>query len=110
MTPLEQIIERLNSGIELNENTLNNKHRNNIERNRSSYTLNVLKSFKTQAEEMLEEEKKYITKAEKWDKLDDEIGKYYENDTDDDQENEDEEFEGSLLDIGETASLAFGYL
>ena len=49
-------------------------------------------------------------KAEKWDKLDDEIGKYYENDTDDDEENEDEEFEGSLLDIGETAAIAFGYL
>ena len=49
-------------------------------------------------------------KAEKWDKLDEEIGKYYENDTDDDEENEDEESEGSLLDIGETAAIAFGYL
>jgi len=108
MTPLEQIIERLNSGIELNENTLNNKDRSNIERNRSSYTLNVLKSFKTQAEEMLAEEKKYITKAEKWDKLDDAIGKYYEND--EEEENDDDESEGSLLDIGETAAIAFGYL
>lgn len=49
-------------------------------------------------------------KAEKWDKLGDEIGKYYENDIDDDEENDDEEFEGSLLDIGETAAIAFGYL
>ncbi|SHG86186.1 hypothetical protein SAMN05443549_107161 [Flavobacterium fluvii] len=53
---------------------------------------------------------KSIVKAEKWDKLNDEIGKYYENDTEDDEENEDEEFEGSLLDIGETAAIAFGYL
>lgn len=52
----------------------------------------------------------FIRKSEKWDKLDDEIGKYYENDIDDDEENEDEEFEGSLLDIGETAAIAFGYL
>lgn len=110
MTPLQQIIDRLNSGIELNENILNNKANSNIERNRSSYTLNVLKSFKAQSEEMLEEEKRYITKANKWDKLDEEIGKYYENDIDDDEENEDEENEGSLLDIGETAAIAFGYL
>jgi len=105
MTPLEQIIERLNSGIELNENTLNNKYRSNIERNRSSYTLNVLKSFKTQAEEMLAEEKKYITKAEKWDKLNDEIGKFYNEEDEDSDEDE-----GSLLEIGETACIAFGYL
>jgi hypothetical protein len=105
MTPLEQIIERLNSGIELNENTLNNKERSNIERNRSSYTLNVLKSFKSQAEEMLEEEKKHITKAEKWDKLGDAIGKYYES-----EDESTEEEEGSLLDIGEEAAIAFGYL
>ena len=50
------------------------------------------------------------TKSEKWDKLDEEIGKYYENDTDDDEESEDGESEGSLLDIGETAAIAFGYL
>lgn len=105
MTPLEQIIERLNSGIELNENTLKNKHRSNIEKNRSSYILNVLKSFKNQAEEMLEEEKKYIAKAKKWDELDEKIGKFY------DEENENsEEEEDTLLDIGETACIAFGYL
>lgn len=105
MTPLEQIIERLNSGIELNENTLKNKERSNIERNRSSYTLNVLKSFKTQAEEMLEEEKKYITKASKWDKLGSKIEKYY-----DDENESSEEEEGNLLDIGEACAIAYGYL
>jgi len=49
-------------------------------------------------------------KSENWDKLDEEIGKFYENDTDDDDENYDEESEGSLLDIGEAAATAFGYL
>jgi len=45
------------------------------------------------------------TKSEKWDKLDEEIGKYYN------EENEStEEEEGSLLDIGEAAADAFGYL
>jgi len=45
------------------------------------------------------------TKSEKWDKLDEKIGKYYN------EENEStEEEEGSLLDIGEAAAGAFGYL
>ncbi len=43
-------------------------------------------------------------KAEKWDKLDEEIGKYYN-----DQESSSEE-EGDLLDIGEAAAKAFKYL
>lgn len=45
------------------------------------------------------------TKSEKWDKLDEKIGKYYN------EENEStEEEEGSLLDIGEAVAGAFGYL
>lgn len=43
------------------------------------------------------------SKAEKWDKLDEEIGKYY-----DDQKSSSEE--GDLLDIGEAAAKAFKYL
>lgn len=45
------------------------------------------------------------TKAEKWDKLDEEIGKHYANVP----ESSDEE-NGDLLDIGEAAARAFGYL
>mgnify|MGYP003437561107 CR=1 FL=1 len=52
---------------------------------------------------------KYKIKSEKWDKLDEEIGKFYENDIDD-EENEDGEDEGNLIDIGEVAAIAFGYL
>ena len=51
----------------------------------------------------------YKIKAEKWDKLDEKIGKFYENDIDD-EENEDGEDEGNLIDIGEVAAIAFGYL
>ena len=40
-------------------------------------------------------------KAEKWDKLDEEISKFY---------SEDEEEQGNLLDIGLAAARAFGYL
>jgi len=109
MTPLEQIIERLNSGIELNENTLNNKDRSNIERNRSSYTLNVLKSFKTQAEELLEEEKRHITKSEKWDKLGDKIAKCYVDENGDELSEEESE-DIDLGTIGEISACAFGWL
>jgi hypothetical protein len=109
MTPLEQIIDRLNSGIELNENVLNNKDRSNIERNRSSYTLNVLKSFKNQAEEMLEEEKKHITKSDKWDKLGEKISKCYV-DENGDELSEDEAEDIDLGTIGEIAASAFGWL
>ena len=52
---------------------------------------------------------KYKIKSEKWDKLDEKIGKFYENDIDD-EENEDGEDEGNLIDIGEVAAIAFGYL
>ncbi len=45
------------------------------------------------------------TKAEKWDKLDGEIGKFYANTPE-----SSEEEEGDLLDIGEAAVRAFGYL
>jgi hypothetical protein len=109
MTPLEQIIERLNSGIELNENTLNNKLRSNIERNRSSYTLNVLKSFKTQAEEMLKEERRDINKSKKWDELGDEIASCYVDENGDELSDEESE-EIDLGTIGEIAATAFGWI
>lgn len=73
-------------------------------------SINPPKVFCYCSEEVANAILKNKIKSEKWDKLDEEIGKYYENDTDDDEENEDEEFEGSLLDIGETAAIAFGYL
>ena len=44
-------------------------------------------------------------KSEKWDQLDNKIGKYYEI-----EEDSMEEEDGSLLEIGETACIAFGYL
>jgi hypothetical protein len=53
---------------------------------------------------------KYKLKADNWDKLDEKIGKFYENDSDDDEENEDFDNDGDLGDIGEVAAIAFGYL
>ena len=55
-------------------------------------------SATTSIENLIE---KYKIKSEKWDKLDEKIGKFYENDIDD---------EGNLIDIGEVAAIAFGYL
>ncbi|WP_034746973.1 hypothetical protein [Chryseobacterium vrystaatense] len=53
----------------------------------------------------LPEKKQNITclmdKAAKWDKLDEEISKFY---------GDEEEEQGTLLDIGEAAARAFGYL
>ena len=65
-------------------------------------------SATTSIENLIE---KYKIKSEKWDKLDEKIGKFYENDIDD-EENEDgeDEDEGNLIDIGEVAAIAFGYL
>lgn len=56
----------------------------------------------------LEEENRILKiKADKWDKLDDQIAAFYPEDENGDY---DEEFEGNLLDIGEIAASAFGYL
>ena len=63
-------------------------------------------SATTSIENLIE---KYKIKSEKWDKLDEKIGKFYENDIDD-EENEDGEDEGNLIDIGEVVAIAFGYL
>lgn len=51
-----------------------------------------------------EELKKMKTKADAWDALDKKIGALYEDE--DDNENE----EADLLDVGELAAIAFGYL
>lgn len=45
-------------------------------------------------------------KAEKWDELDEKIGRFYDGEED----NEEEGIEGDLCDIGEVAAMAFGYL
>ena len=63
-------------------------------------------SATTSIENLIE---KFKIISEKWDKLDEKIGKFYENDIDD-EENEDGEDEGNLIDIGEVAAIAFGYL
>ncbi len=49
---------------------------------------------------------KWKEKAEKWDKLDAEIGKFYK----DEVLEGDEKNEFALMDIGEKAAIAFGYL
>ncbi len=55
-------------------------------------------------EKQIEEWKK---KAEKWDDLDNAISAFYNEDDDAEREEDDG---GSLLDIGEVAARAFGYL
>jgi hypothetical protein len=53
---------------------------------------------------------KYKKKAEKWDKLGNEIEKYYESEDEDNNDDEYDREEGNLLDIGEAAASAYGYL
>lgn len=50
----------------------------------------------------------YKTKSDKWDKLDEEIGRFYENDWEELSDADSEE--GDLADIGEVEAQAFGYL
>ncbi len=73
-----------------------------------------LKANLSDAEENIERYRKRLkelgvclteTKAEKWDKLDEEIGRLYNNVAESSAEEE-----GDLLDIGEAAARAFGYL
>jgi len=53
----------------------------------------------------------FKTKADKWDKLDDEIGAFYNEETYDAENDCDfDESEGDLGSIGEVAAIAFGYL
>lgn len=47
-------------------------------------------------------------KADKWDKLDEEIGRFYENNWEKLSDSAPEE--GDLADIGEISAMAFGYL
>lgn len=49
------------------------------------------------------------TKAEKWDKLEKEIAKYYTDKNGEYSEDNPEE-DGDLISIGETAAIAFGWL
>lgn len=53
-------------------------------------------------------EKPYKIKADKWDKLDEEISKFYPDGHTDDTE--DNEYDDGLIGIGEAAASAFGYL
>lgn len=53
---------------------------------------------------LLETALEYKEKADKWDKLDRELFEMYE------VSEYDEEYETSLLDVGETCAIAFGYL
>ena len=72
----------------------------------------------------IKEAQKLLSKAQKWDELDEKISKFYLGQTDvtgdhvyDENEFEEDENEfgedgeeGSLLEIGEIAAIAFGYL
>lgn len=58
-------------------------------------------------EKLLIELKKLLVIAEKWNDLDKEIGAYYEGDYEDESDNESE---FGLIEIGEAAATAFGYL
>lgn len=53
--------------------------------------------------QVFKKEMKYKIKADKWDALDEKIGKFYPDD-------EADEAGGDLCDIGEAAAMAFGYL
>lgn len=55
-----------------------------------------------------EQIKEWKTKAEKWDSLYDKISEYYVDE--DDNIVEDDKHDGGLLDIGEIAARAFGFL
>jgi hypothetical protein len=59
----------------------------------------VIEAMKEYANQFKEENERLRAKAEKWDALESEIGKFYEDDSDAD-----------LGDIGEAAAVAFGYL
>lgn len=66
-------------------------------------------NYKSPTPKMVEEwigeySNQFKEKAEKWDKLDVKIGRFYKEDEDYIQE------DGNFLDIGEVAAIAFGYL
>jgi hypothetical protein len=52
---------------------------------------------------------KWRTKAEKWDKLEKEIAKFYTN-SNGEADEENPENDGDLADLGEIAASAFGWL
>jgi hypothetical protein len=55
-----------------------------------------------------EQVEQWKAKAEKWDKLDEAISKFYCN-ADGEYDEEEPEQKGDLCDIGEAAATAFGY-
>lgn len=63
MTPLEKIIQRAESGIEIHKKQINLGSNSSIVKNRHSYLINVCKAFKEMASELLEEEKQNIINA-----------------------------------------------
>ena len=65
----------------------------------------TLQQLKTENAELTKQIKALKWKADKWDALDQKISKYY---PEEEEENSDEE--GDLLDIGEHAARAFGYM
>jgi hypothetical protein len=96
---LEDILTRCENGIGAMNRLIENNKDSAIVINRATYQLATLECFKKLAEEGLKKETDTLKKARKWDKLDEEISKYYEDDA-----------EGDLCDIGEAAAAAFGYL
>lgn len=100
---LLDIKTRCETGIELMKKTIEKNKASSIVINRCSYQINTLECFLEIAKKGLESKSAIQKKADKWDKLDEKIGKFYEDDSED-------ENEGDLGDIGELAASAFGYL
>jgi len=105
---LEEIKSRAESGIQSHKNILINKDRSTIEKNRSSYTINLLEMFLKLANDGIEEAGKttnvWKIKADKWDRLENEVSEFYPEDYDEGEDG------GDLCDIGEVAARAFGFL
>lgn len=107
ITTLEEIKKRAESGIVSMNGILTDKNSSSVAKNRASYAINTLEMFLKLANDGIEEAGKtmniYRNKAEKWDKLEAKISKFYPEDYDDN-------VEGDLCDIGEIAATAFGFL
>lgn len=104
MTKLEELLQRINRGLELNKAKLNDKKADNMLKNRASHNITLLESFKILADEALIEQNLMTVKCKKWDDLDKKIAEYYPENIDDN------EIDDGLIGIGEKAAIAFGYL